>query len=278
MGYKIINKEILNETVIKMDIEAIDVARHAKAGQFIILRIDEKGERIPLTIADANPNNGLVTIIFQIVGLTTLKLSKLNQNDEILDFVGPLGKATKTENVKKALVIGGGVGVAIAYPICKQINNENHQVDAILGFRNKELVILEKEFRNNCQNVYIYSDDGSYQNKGFVTTDLDKIIQENQYDEVFCIGPLVMMKNVCNITKKYNLKTTVSMNPIMIDGTGMCGGCKLYIDNKVKFACIDGPDFDGFKVDFDSLILRNKIYHEREIESCNLYKEANKHE
>lgn len=272
MGYKILKKEILNEQVIKMDIEALDVAKHAKAGQFVILRVDEFGERIPLTIEDYDKEKGIVSIVFQIVGLTTLKLSKMEENDEILDFVGPLGKPTDLANVKNALVIAGGVGSAIAYPICKQLKQDNKKVSAIIGFRNKHFVILENKFKETCDKLFIYTDDGSYQNSGFVTSDLDKIIQENNFDEVFCIGPLIMMKNVCKVTRKYNLKTTVSLNPIMIDGTGMCGGCKVVIDGKTKFACIDGPDFDGFKVDFDQLILRNNVYKKQEEDKCNLYK------
>ncbi len=276
MAYKILRKEILNPTVTLMEINAPYVARKAHAGEFIILRVDEKGERIPLTIADYDIDKGSVTIIFQIVGLSTYKLNQLNEGDEVLDFVGPLGKPTDILNVKKALVIGGGVGAAIAYPICKALKLQGSYVDAIVGFRSKDIVILEDEFKNSSDNLYIYTDDGSYGKKGFVTSDLNELLKNN-YDEVFVIGSLMMMKNVVNVTKEYGTKTTVSMNSIMIDGTGMCGGCKLYIDGKMKFACVDGPDFDGFKVDFDSMILKSKMYKEVEHHKyetyCNLMKE-----
>lgn len=277
MGYKIIRKEILNPTVTLMEIEAPFVAAKAKAGEFIILRVDEVGERIPLTIADYDRVKGTITIIFQIVGLSTQKLNELNCGDMIMDFVGPLGKATHIDGVKKALVIGGGVGAAIAYPICKALKLQGSYVDAICGFRNKDIVILEDEFKSYSDHLYMYTDDGSYGTKGFVTSNLAEILK-NDYDEVFVIGPLMMMKNVVAVTKEYGTKTTVSMNSIMIDGTGMCGGCKLYIDGKLQFACVDGPDFDGFKVDFDSMILKSRMYRDEERHKyeahCNLLKEA----
>lgn len=275
MGYKIVNKIELNPTVTRMDIYAPDVSKHAKAGEFIILRVDEYGERIPLTIYDNNIEKGTVSIIFQIVGLTTEKLNKLNVGDEILDFVGPLGKASELIGYKKALVIGGGVGSAIAYPVAKTLKNNGSYVDVILGFRNNDIVILEEEFKSVCDNLYLYTDDGSYGKSGFVTNGLLEVINNN-YDVCFVIGPIIMMKNVCKITKEYNLKTIVSMNPIMIDGTGMCGGCRLYIDGEMKFACIDGPDFDGHKVDFDEMMIRNGMYKDIEKskreEYCNLFR------
>ena len=276
MGYKIVLKEKLNDTVTKLQVEAKNVSTHAKAGQFIILKVDEVGERIPLTINDCDKEKGLVTIIYQIVGLTTAKLDRLNVGDEIMDFVGPLGKPTDLSNTKKALVIGGGVGSAIAYPICKSLYTKGVYVDAILGFRSKDLIIQEKEFKENSNNLYIYTDDGSNGNKGFVTTNLEELINKEHYDEVFVIGPLIMMKMVSLITKKCNVKTTVSMNPLMIDGTGMCGCCRLMVDGVMKFACVDGPDFDAFKVNFDEMISRNKVYQEIErkkySDNCNLFK------
>ena len=276
MGYKIINKVKLNDTVTKMVVLAPNVARHAKAGQFIILKVDEVGERIPLTINDTDKEKGLVTIIYQIVGLTTKKLDKLNIGDEIMDFVGALGKPTNLDNVTRALVIGGGVGSAIAYPICKALFEKGVYVDGLLGFRNKDLIIQYDEFKSHTNNLYIYTDDGSNGNKGFVTTDLAKLIDENKYDEVFVIGPLIMMKMVSLITKEKGVKTTVSMNPLMIDGTGMCGCCRVVVDGVMKFACVDGPDFDGHKINFDEMILRNKMYQEIErkkySDNCNLFK------
>ena len=275
--YKILKKEILNSNVSLMEIEAPLIAKKAEPGQFIILRVDENGERIPLTIADYNRNKGTVTIIFQIVGATTMQLNKLNTGDYIQDFVGPLGVQTKTEGLKKVCIVGGGVGCAIAYPIAKKLHEQGCVVHSIIGFRNKDLVILEKEFNNVSDKLIVMTDDGSYGSQGVVTKPLKKLIENNEhYDEVITIGPLIMMKFVVATTKPFNIKTTVSMNPIMVDGTGMCGGCRLTVGGKVKFACVDGPDFDGFEVDFDEAISRSRSYFEFEQnareKTCNLYK------
>ena len=259
--FKIVRKEILNPTTTLMDVSAPYVAKKAEAGQFIILRVNECGERIPLTIADYDRENGTVTIIFQVVGATTMLLNTLQEGDEILDFVGPLGKPTHTEGYKKVFVVGGGVGCAIAYPVAKKFHSLNADVTSIIGFRNKDLVILEDKFSSVSNELILLTDDGSKGKKGLVTNALEELINEgNQFDLVIAIGPLVMMKYVVEVTKKYNIKTVVSMNPIMIDGTGMCGGCRLTVDGKMKFACVDGPEFDGFLVDFDEAILRNKTY------------------
>lgn len=274
--YKIIRKVKLNPTVTLMDIEAPYVARKAEPGQFIILRVDENGERIPLTIADYDREKGIITIIFQIVGATTIQLNSLNEGDYIQDFVGPLGVATHTEGLKKVAIVGGGVGCAIAYPIAKKLHNLGCEVHTIIGFRNKDLVILENEFDKVSDKLIVMTDDGSYGTQGVVTASLKKLIESGEtYDEVITIGPLIMMKFVVATTKPYNIKTVVSMNPIMIDGTGMCGGCRLTVGGKTKFACVDGPDFDGFEVDFDEAISRGRSYlefekHARE-SSCNLY-------
>ena len=274
--YKIVKKEILNPTVTLMEIEAPFVAKKAEPGQFIILRVDENGERIPLTIADYDREKGIITIIFQIVGATTIQLNSLNEGDYIQDFVGPLGVATHTEGLKKVAIVGGGVGCAIAYPIAKKLHNLGCEVHTIIGFRNKDLVILENEFDKVSDKLIVMTDDGSYGTQGVVTASLKKLIESGEtYDEVITIGPLIMMKFVVATTKPYNIKTVVSMNPIMIDGTGMCGGCRLTVGGKTKFACVDGPDFDGFEVDFDEAISRGRSYlefekHARE-SSCNLY-------
>lgn len=273
--YKIVNKRVLNETVMLMDIDAPFIAKKAEPGQFIILRVDEQGERIPLTIADFNREKGTVTIIFQIVGKTTKALSGLEVGDYLCDFVGPLGVASHVEGLKKVAVIGGGVGSAIAYPIAKKLHQLGTEVDVVAGFRNKDLVILEDEFKAASNRLFIMTDDGSYGEKGLVTAALENLIKEgNDYDEVIAIGPLIMMKFVCQLTKKYNVKTVVSMNPIMIDGTGMCGGCRLTVGGKVKFACVDGPDFDGHEVDFDEAISRSSMYKDFERNAlehhCNL--------
>ena len=274
--YKIIRKVKLNPTVTLMDIEAPYVARKAEPGQFIILRVDENGERIPLTIADYDREKGIITIIFQIIGATTIQLNSLNEGDYIQDFVGPLGVATHTEGLKKVAIVGGGVGCAIAYPIAKKLHNLGCEVHTIIGFRNKDLVILENEFDKVSDKLIVMTDDGSYGTQGVVTASLKKLIESGEtYDEVITIGPLIMMKFVVATTKPYNIKTVVSMNPIMIDGTGMCGGCRLTVGGKTKFACVDGPDFDGFEVDFDEAISRGRSYlefekHARE-SSCNLY-------
>ena len=271
--FKIVRKEILNPTTTLMEVSAPYVAKKAEAGQFIILRVNECGERIPLTIADYDRENGTVTIIFQVVGATTMLLNTLQEGDEILDFVGPLGKPTHTEGYKKVCVVGGGVGCAIAYPVAKKFHSLNADVSSIIGFRNKDLVILEDKFSSVSNELILLTDDGSKGKKGLVTNALEELINEgNQFDLVIAIGPLVMMKYVAEVTKKYNIKTVVSMNPIMIDGTGMCGGCRLTVDGKMKFACVDGPEFDGFLVDFDEAILRNKTYKKQEELSCNLMK------
>ena len=277
--YKIVKKEILNPTVIKMDISAPLIAKKAEPGQFIILRVDSEGERIPLTIADYDRQIGTVTIIFQVAGATTYKLSQKNEGEYIEDFVGPLGKPTLTDNLKKVAIVGGGVGCAIAYPIAKKLYNMGAEVHSVIGFRNKDLVILESEFKNASTKLVAVTDDGSFGKKGLVTDALKELIEEgNTYDEVIVIGPLVMMKFVCKLTKEYNIKTTVSMNPIMIDGTGMCGGCRLTVGGEVKFACVDGPDFDGHLVDFDEAIQRSSMYKDFERkahdDACNLFKKS----
>jgi ferredoxin--NADP+ reductase len=274
--YKIVKKEVLNPTVTLMEIEAPIVAKKAEPGQFIILRTDENGERMPLTIADFNRNKGTVTIIFQIVGATTEILNHMEAGDYLQDFVGPLGRATETEGKKKVAVVGGGVGCAIAYPVVKKFHEQGTEVHAIVGFRNKDLVILEKEFRANSSQLILMSDDGSCGEKGLVTDALKKLIESGeQYDEVVTIGPLIMMKFVSKLTKEYGIKTVASMNPIMIDGTGMCGGCRLSVGGKTKFACVDGPEFDGHEIDFDEAIARSAMYKPFEREShenvCNLY-------
>ena len=273
--YKIVSKQVLNPTVTKMEIEAPLIAKKAQPGQFIILRTDENGERIPLTVADYDREKGTVTIIFQIVGATTNQLNSFNEGDYIHDFVGPLGKPTETEGLKKVAVVGGGVGCAIAFPIAKKLHKMGVEVHSVVGFRNKDLVILEDDFKNNSDVFKLMTDDGSYGEKGLVTNALEELIKEgNQYDEVITIGPLIMMKYVCQLTKKYDVKTIVSMNPIMIDGTGMCGGCRLTVGGETKFACVDGPDFDGHLVDFDEAMKRGQMYKEFERhayeESCNL--------
>ena len=275
--YKIVRKEILNPTVTLMEVLAPFVAKKAEPGQFIILRVDEKGERIPLTIADYDREKGTITIIFQIVGGSTVKLNALNENDYIHDFVGPLGVPTHTEGLKKVAVVGGGVGCAIAYPVAKKLHELGCEVHSIIGFRNKDLVILEKEFKEASDILCLMTDDGSYGEQGLVTTALEKLILEgNLYDEVIAIGPLPMMKFVTLVCKKYNIKVVVSMNPIMVDGTGMCGACRLTVGGKMKFACVDGPEFDGYEVDFDEVILRTTMYKDFEKKSrektCNLFK------
>ena len=274
---EIVNKEILNPTVTKMDIYSPYIAKKAEPGEFIILRVSEDGERIPLTVGGYDREKGLVTIIFQIVGGTTMLLNQLNVGDCLHDFVGPLGRKTETEGLKKVAVVGGGVGCAIALPVAKKLHANGCEVHSIIGFRNKDLVILEKEFEEASSKLCLMTDDGSYGTKGLVTNALEELINAgNQYDEVIAIGPLIMMKFVTLLTKKYNIKTVVSMNPIMIDGTGMCGCCRLTVGGKVKFACVDGPEFDGHLVDFDEAISRSRSYtefeaHARE-KACNLFK------
>ena len=267
--FKIVSKKELNSSVTLMVVEAPFVAKKAKAGQFIILRLDALGERIPLTIADYDREAGTVTIIFQKVGLTTKLLGTMNAGDYISDFVGPLGIPTDYEDFKRVAVIGGGVGCAIAYPQAKALHNNGVKVDVIAGFRNKDIVILEEEMKAVSDNYYITTDDGSYGEKGFVTDKIKQLIEEgNKYDAVIAIGPIPMMKFVSLTTKPYGVKTIVSLNPIMVDGTGMCGGCRVTVGGEIKFACVDGPDFDGHKVDFDELMNRNSIYKERETEEA----------
>jgi len=270
--YRIIIKESLNPTVTKMVIEAPLVAAKAKAGQFIILRVDDRGERIPLTVADYDREAGTVTIIYQIVGATTMRLDRLNEGDCLADFLGPLGKPTEVEGKKRVAVVGGGVGCAIALPVAKAMREAGAVVDTVVGFRNRELVILEEEFRNVSNEYRLMTDDGSAGEKGLVTDALKELLEKNTYDEVVAIGPLVMMKFVCLLTKEYGVKTVVSMNPIMIDGTGMCGGCRLTVGGETKFACVDGPEFDGHLVDFDQAIERGRTYHAYEQERCNLFR------
>ena len=275
--YLILKKEALNPTVTRMVIDAPLIAKKAEPGQFIILRVHEGGERIPLTIADFDREQGTVTIIFQIVGATTELLNHLEEGNSLHDFVGPLGRPSETEGLKKVAVIGGGVGCAIAYPVAKKLHQQGAQVHAIVGFRNKDLVILEEEFRAVSDRFVPMSDDGSWGEKGLVTNALEQLIAAGeQYDEVIAIGPLVMMKFVTQLTRQHNIKTVVSMNPIMIDGTGMCGGCRLSVGGKTKFACVDGPDFDGFEVDFDEAMERNAMYRDFERhayeKACNLFR------
>lgn len=279
--YEIVYRKELNSTVTMLKIMAPLVAAKAEPGQFIILRVDNEGERIPLTIADYDREIGTVTIIFQIVGATTKKLNMLNEGDSLSDFVGPLGRQTETDGLKKVAVIGGGVGCAIALPVAKKLHDNGCYVDSVVGFRNKDLIILEDEFKASSDRLFVMTDDGSYGEKGLVTDCLKKLLdaaalnETAAYDEVIVIGPVIMMKFVCELTKKYNLKTIVSMNPIMIDGTGMCGGCRLTVGGEIKFACVDGPEFDGHLVDFDEAMSRGAMYRDFERhayeENCNLF-------
>lgn len=275
--YKIVKKKALNPTVTLMEIDAPLIAKKAQPGQFIILRVDEDGERIPLTVAGYDREKGTVRIIFQIVGATTEKLNHLNEGDCLHDFVGPLGVPTHTDGYKKVCVVGGGVGCAIALPIAEKLHELGVEVHSIVGFRNKDLVILEDEFKACSDKFVMMTDDGSYGRKGVVTAPLEEMIKAGEnYDLVITIGPLIMMKLVVKTTKPYNIPTTVSMNPIMIDGTGMCGGCRLTVGGETKFACVDGPDFDGFQVDFDEAMKRGAMYKDFErkahSEACNLFK------
>ncbi|MBQ6842681.1 MAG: sulfide/dihydroorotate dehydrogenase-like FAD/NAD-binding protein [Firmicutes bacterium] len=263
--FKIVRKERLNPTTTLMDIEAPLVARRALPGQFIIFRVDEAGERIPLTIAGYDREKGTVTIIFQIVGLSTQRLNEKEEGEYIQDFVGPLGHPSECEIFGRVAVIGGGLGVAIAYPQAKALKEAGNEVDFIVGFRNKDLVILEDEFRSNCGNLFLLTDDGSYGEKGFVTAALQRQLDAGvKYDRIIAIGPLPMMKAVCDMTRPHGIKTIISMNTIMIDGTGMCGGCRLTVGGKTKFACVDGPDFDGHEVDFDSAAARGRLFRTEE--------------
>ena len=273
--FRIVKKEALQPSVTLYEIEAPLIAKKAQPGQFIILRVDENGERIPITIYDYDPVKGTVSIIVQTIGATTLKLSMLNEGDCLHNFVGPLGKATETEGRKKVAVVGGGVGCAIAYPVLKKFHDDGAEVHAIIGFRSKELLILEDKFKAASNHLVICTDDGSYGRKGLVTEALKELIDAgNQYDEVFAIGSMVMMKFVSKTTEPYGIPTTVSMSPVMIDGTGMCGGCRLSVGGETKFACVDGPDFDGHKVDWNIAVKRNQMYAEFEKhkyeETCNL--------
>lgn len=267
--YKVVSKRILNDagTTIEMVVEAPLVARKCLAGQFIIFRLDEYGERVPLTIADYDREKGTVTIMFQPVGRSTMLLNELEAGDSIMDFVGPLGKPTHMEGLKSVAVVGGGVGCAIAYPVAKGMFAKGIKVDMIAGFRSKDIVMLEDEMRANSTNLFITTDDGSYGEKGFTTTKLKELIDSGrEYDEVVAIGPGVMMKYVCKTTEPYGIRTVVSLNPIMIDGTGMCGGCRVTVGGETKFACVDGPEFDGHKVDWDELLRRGAFYKEEEAE------------
>lgn len=263
--FRIVRKEVLNPAVKLLEVEAPYIARKVEPGQFIILRVNEDGERIPLTVADYDRQKGTVTIIFQEVGKSTKLLGALKQGDAILDFAGPLGVASHLEGYRKAAVIGGGLGTAIAYPQAKKLHSLGTEVDVITGFRNTSLIILENELKAACTRLFVATDDGSNGNKGFVTDVLKKLIEEgNRYDLVIAIGPLIMMKMVSHLTKQYGIKTLVSMNPVMIDGTGMCGGCRITVGGKTKFACVDGPDFDGHEVDFDEAMRRQAMYKGQE--------------
>ena len=265
--YQILKKQTLNANTKLMVIEAPHVARKAEPGQFIILRVSAEGERIPLTIADFDREKGSVTIIFQEVGATTMALGELNEGDCLHDFVGPLGEPTHVEDLGRVAVLGGGLGCAIALPVARALHEAGNQVDLIGGFKTKDIVILEEEMSHACTDLHICTDDGTYGYHGFVTGKLEELIQSGvKFDHVFAIGPLMMMKFACKLTEKYGIPTTVSMNPIMIDGTGMCGGCRLTVGGEVKFACVDGPDFDGHQVDFDEVIARNATYREFEAE------------
>lgn len=274
--YRIVTKRPLHETVTLMEVEAPYIAKKAKPGQFIILRVDDTGERVPLTVAGTDPARGTVTIIYQKVGYTTRRLDVLNEGDSILDFVGPLGVASHLGGMKKVAVIGGGLGVAIAYPQAKALHDMGAEVDVIVGFRNTDLMILMDELKDASTNLYVMTDDGSNGHKGFVTSALEEQLKAGkEYDHVIAIGPLVMMRAVVNITKQYNIPTVISMNPIMIDGTGMCGCCRVTVGGQMKFACVDGPDFDGFEVDWDEAIARGRMYRKEEAQSleckaCNL--------
>lgn len=276
--FEIMEKKRLKPTVTLLKIKAPFIVKHAKPGQFVILRVEENGERIPMTITEANHTDDTISIIFQVVGATTTKLNQLEVGAFLVDFVGPLGKETHLEGLKKVAVVGGGVGCAIAYPIAKALHDQKSIVHSIIGFRSSELVFLEDEFKASSEKTIIMTDDGSNGNKGFVTDALKELLESGEtYDEIIVIGPLPMMKFVSILTKPYEIKTIVSMNPVMIDGTGMCGGCRITVDGQMKFACVDGPEFDGHLVDFDEAIRRNQMYHDFEVkqheETCNLLKE-----
>lgn len=269
MGYKILKKDVLNPQIFLMEVEAPLIAKKAEPGQFIILRIDEYGERVPFTVADFDREKGIVTIIVQVVGKTTKDLSQLEAGDEILDFAGPLGVPTHLDGLKKVAVIGGGLGTAIAYPQAKKLHNMGAEVHVITGFRDKSLIILEEELKKVSDKLIITTDDGSNGTKGFVTERLQELIDAGEaYDAVIAIGPLVMMRAVCNVTKPYEIKTIVSMNPVMIDGTGMCGGCRVIVGGETKFACVDGPDFDGHQIDWQAALNRQAMFKTQEKTAC----------
>ena len=275
--YRIVSKKSLNPTVTQMEIDAPFVAKKARAGQFVIVRVDEDGERIPLTVAGYDRIKGTITIIFQIVGGTTERLNHKKEGEYIADFVGPLGRPTQVEGLKKVCVVGGGVGCAIALPVARALHEAGADVTAIVGFRNKDLVILEDEFKAYSSHFYMMTDDGSYGEKGNVCVPLKALLEKGErFDEVITIGPLIMMKFVCQTTKEYGVKTIASMNPIMIDGTGMCGCCRLTVGGEMKFACVDGPEFDGHLIDFDEAMSRSRSYADYEMrereDACNLFK------
>ena len=274
---KIIEKRDLNKQVFSVVLAAPLIANKARPGQFVIVRVDEEGERIPLTISDYDREKGTITLVVQVAGATTHQFSCMKAGDELQDVVGPLGKPSELEGIQTAAVIGGGVGCAIAYPVARELKRMGAAVDSVIGFRNADLVILEDEFKATSDSLHVMTDDGSAGQKGLVTDALKKLIESGKkYDAVFAIGPLVMMKFVSLLTREYDIPTIVSMNPIMIDGTGMCGGCRLTVGGKMQFACIDGPDFDGHQVDFDEMIMRSRTYAEQERhayeKSCNLFK------
>ena len=274
---KIIEKRVLTENVVLMKIYAPRIAKKAEPGQFVMIMPSEKSERIPLTVADFDREAGSVTVIFQTVGATTMEMGEMKVGEELFAFTGPLGRPSETDGVKKVAVIGGGLGCAIAYPQAKKLHTLGAHVDMIAGFRNKDIIILEEEMKNASSRLFVMTDDGSNGNRGFVTNKLEELLESGEkYDEVIAIGPLMMMKFVCKLTEKYGIKTIVSMNPIMIDGTGMCGGCRLTVGGKTKFACVDGPDFDGHLIDFDEVIRRAGTYKAEEAKArdahCNLMK------
>ena len=269
MGYKIVTKKDLNPQIFLMEVDAPLVAKKAEPGQFIILRIDEYGERVPFTVADFDREKGTVTIIVQIVGKTTRDLAKLCEGDEILDFAGPLGMPTELEGLRRVAVIGGGLGTAIAYPQAKKLHSLGAKVDVITGFRDKSLIILEDELKKVSDRLVVTTDDGSNGTKGFVTDRLRELVEGGEkYDAVIAIGPLMMMRAVCKLTEEYGIKTIVSMNPIMIDGTGMCGGCRVTVGGETKFACVDGPDFDGHQIDWQAALNRQKMFKSQEARAC----------
>jgi len=271
--FEILKRKQLNNQVFSITLSAPLIAKKVMPGQFVIVRIDETGERIPLTVSDFDREKGTVTLVVQAIGYSTKKFSSLCEGDYILDVVGPLGQPTEFGTAKKAIVVGGGVGCAIAYPQAKYLHSMGVDVTVVAGFRNKDIVILEEEMKAVSNNLYITTDDGSYGEKGFVTDKLKSLLQNGEYDLVITIGPVIMMKFVCVVTKEFGVKTIVSLNPIMIDGTGMCGGCRVTVDGKTKFACVDGPDFDGHLVDFDELMKRNSFYKEQEAHICRLWEE-----